>query len=444
MELDILRFFGACNPADTLVYNNEEERRYYIDFSSVRGGNIIRTLEKAITRNTQLGKPTCQLFTGHIGCGKSTELMKLQAILLEKDFHVVYFKSSEDLEINDLEITDIFLAITHKVSESLETVGIKLRPNYFVRLFQEIVDFLKTDIDLAYKNEFSLPFGLGKLIAKTKNNPSDRSRLRQYLEPKKTEILDAINKEVFAKATEKLKEQGKQGLVVIVDNFDQMDNRPKFKDLTQPEYIFVENGGKLRKLNCHVVYTIPFALRFSPKIQVLNNRLGDVISALRALPMIPVRNRNGSKCEEGLALLQDMVLARAFPALEPQQRIGLIPQVFESSETLERLFLISGGHVRNVLKIVYQCLLEDDPPISQACIERVIRDYCNNSILGITDENWELLYRVSQEKTIRGQEDYSNLLRLLWVFEYSDPEGETWFDINPVLKESKRFRSFES
>ena len=443
MELDILKFFGACNPAETLMYNNAEDRRYYIDFSSVRGSNIIRTLEKNITFNAQLGKPTCQLFTGHIGCGKSTELIKLQANLEQQDFHIVYFKSTEDLDMADLDVSDILLAITRQVSESLETVGIKLKPNYFVKLFQEIVDFLQTPIDLSYKKEFSLPFGLGKIIAKTKNDPNLRSRLRQYLEPRSNQIIEAINEQVLAKATEKLKEQGKQGLVVIVDNLDRMDNRPKFKDCTQPKYLFVDNGEKLRQLNCHVVYTIPFVLRFSPEIQVLNNRLGDGIDAIRSLPMIPVRNRDGSKCEEGLALLQDMILARAFPTIEPQQRVNLIPQVFESPETLERLCLISGGHVRTLLSIVHRCIPEEDPPISQACLERVIRSHCN-SFLGITDEQWEILYRVSQEKSIRGKEDYSNLLRLLWVFEYPDPQGEPWFDINPVLKESKKFKSFAS
>ena len=444
MELDIRKFFRACNPANTLVYNNEEERRYYIDFSSVRGSDIIRTLENHITFDPKSGQPTCQLFTGHIGCGKSTELMKLQENLERQDFHVVYFKYSEDLlEVKDLEITDILLAITRQVSENLETIGIKLKPNYFIDLFQQLVDFLQTDIDFSYKKEFSLPLGLGKIIAKTKNDPNLRSRLRQYLEPRSNQIIKAINEEVLGKATEKLKEQGKQGLVVIVDNLDRMDNRPKFKDCTQPQYIFVENGEKLRQLNCHVVYTIPFVLRFSPEIQVLNNRLGGGIDAIKSLPMIPVKNRDGSKCEEGLAMLQDMVLARAFPEIEPQQRVNLIPQVFESSETLERLCLISGGHVRTLLSIVHRCIPEEDPPISQACLERVIRSHCN-SFLGITDEQWEVLYRISQEKSIGGKEDCSNLLRILWVFEYPDPQGEPWFDINPVLKESKKFKSFES
>ena len=44
--------------------------KYYIDFSEVRGSDLVRELKRTITFSDQ--EPTCQLFTGHIGCGKSS------------------------------------------------------------------------------------------------------------------------------------------------------------------------------------------------------------------------------------------------------------------------------------------------------------------------------------------------------------------------------------
>jgi hypothetical protein len=76
MMLDLGKFYQACNPTP-LVMGNAEDRKYYIDFSSVRGGNIIKELGRTIALLSP-DKPTCQLFTGHIGCGKSTELQRLQ------------------------------------------------------------------------------------------------------------------------------------------------------------------------------------------------------------------------------------------------------------------------------------------------------------------------------------------------------------------------------
>ncbi|HEY9668975.1 MAG TPA: ATP-binding protein, partial [Coleofasciculaceae cyanobacterium] len=87
MKLHLPTFFKACNPAKTLVVGNPDDRQYYIDFSSVRGGRIIEAIGRTITRLSP-DEPTCQLFTGHIGCGKSTELFRLKAQLEQHQFHV--------------------------------------------------------------------------------------------------------------------------------------------------------------------------------------------------------------------------------------------------------------------------------------------------------------------------------------------------------------------
>ncbi|HEY9725684.1 MAG TPA: hypothetical protein V6D50_04460 [Chroococcales cyanobacterium] len=49
MILDLGRFYQACNPIP-LDMGNPEERKYYIDFSSVLGSNTIRELGRTITR----------------------------------------------------------------------------------------------------------------------------------------------------------------------------------------------------------------------------------------------------------------------------------------------------------------------------------------------------------------------------------------------------------
>ena len=432
MTLDLPRFYQACNPSP-LVVGNSEERKYYIDFSSVRGGNIIKELGRTISRLSP-DKPTCQLFTGHIGCGKSTELQRLKAELEPQGFHVVYFESSLVLEMADVDVTDILLAIAKSVIQSLEAVQIKLKPGYFVNLFTDIAQLLQTPIELS---EGELTLGIAKITAKTKDSPKLRSQLRQYLEPRTNGILEAINQEIFAPAREKLKQQGKKGLVVIVDNLDRLDNSVKPTGQIQPEYLFVERGEQLNQLNCHVVYTIPLLLVFSNALGRLTNRFG---VDPKVLPMVPVQVREGSECKEGMALLQQMVLARAFPDVNPVQRIDLIPEVFDSLETLERLCRVSGGHVRNLLVLLSRCLQRDDPPLSRACIEGVIRQRCNELTLAITEDEWELLRQVAQQKSLRGEERYQTLVSNMFVFEYRDSDG-SWFDINPILREAKEFQS---
>lgn len=434
MFLDPKKFFNACNPSKTLKVEQPEDRRYYVDFSPVRGGNVIQRLKRTII---QTNSATCQLFTGHIGCGKSTELFRLKAELEREKFHVVYFESSADLDMADVDISDILLAITRQVSASLEKVDIRLRPPYFVKLFGEISEFLQSPIEFSAEGSFSLPMGLGKVTAKTKDSPKLRSQLRQYLEPRTSNILEAINQEILGRSTELLKEKGYEGLVVIIDNLDRVDSSPKGTGRSQPEYLFIDRGEQLKKLNCHVVYTIPLVLMFSNELSTLTNRFGVKPTVL---PMVKVKARDGSDHYEGMKLMRQMVMTRAFPNLPEEEQLNYVLEVFDSVKTLDRLCRVSGGHVRNLLVLLYSCLQESDTPIQESCLEMVIREYRDDLISAISNEEWELLHQILKNKdNVKGEEEYQTLLRSMFLFEYRDDEGK-WFDINPAIAESKKFR----
>jgi hypothetical protein len=111
----------------------------------------------------------------------------------------------------------------------------------------------------------------------------------------------------------------------------------------------------------------------------------------KVLPMVPVKNRDGSECVEGMNLLRRMVMSRAFPDVLPEEYITLITQVFDGSETLDRLCRVSGGHLRNLMGMLFGCLQQDDPPR---------------------------------------------------VFEYVDSQGN-WFALNPLLMETDKFKLWQ-
>ncbi|MBW4644234.1 MAG: KAP family NTPase [Goleter apudmare HA4340-LM2] len=437
MLLDLARFYQACNPSRPLMVEYANDRRYYIDFAAVRGGKIIEALQRTITRISP-NAPTCQLFTGYIGCGKSTELLRLKAQLEEENFHVVYFESTHVLEMADVDITDILLAIAAQVSESLEAIKIKFKPGYFTNLFSEVVDFLQIPFYVELEAELSV--GINKITAKTKESPQLRRRLRDYLEPRTANILQSINHELLERANQELKTRGKKGLVVIVDNLDRVAVRPLPSGRSLPEYLFIDRGEQLRKLDCHIVYTIPLSLTFANDSAELQHRLGGGV-APKVLPMIPVRLRSGEIFQQGLNLMRQLVLARAFPDASPTDRLNLVTELFDSLETLDRLCLISGGHVRDLLGLLFDCLREQDPPFDRDCTEMVIqrhRDYRANAIDPL---EWELIFQVVQQQRVRGDIEYHTLLRSLFVFEYRDHQG-AWFAINPVLAETQKFKSW--
>src|SRR6476469_788070 len=134
-----------------------------------------------------------------------------------------------------------------------------------------------------------------------------------------------------------------------------------------------------------------------------------------------------------------MVLTRAFPDVNASERLDLIGEIFDSPETLDRLCRVTGGHLRNLLGLLYSCLQQEELPLSRDCLEDAIRASRDSLVLAIDDNEWELLRQVVQRKSVSGEVDYENLLRSLFVFEYQDKEGR-WFGINPVLTEAKKFK----
>lgn len=446
MTLNFTEFYKATNPSKTLDLTQAEDQKLYIDFSSVRGGELIEQLKAQITLFSE-DQPTCQLFTGHIGCGKSTELSRLKAELLKEDFHVVYFESDQDLEMNDVDVGDILLVIARQVSESLEASQVNLQLKGFKAFLEEITTLLGSDVtgvevkipkvgEFGVKEkqgEYSLSAGIAKITTKAKNSPTLRDRLRSYIEPRTKTIIDVINTELIEPAIAQLQHQGKRGLVVIVDNLDRVEIVPKPWGRPQPEYLFVDRGEQLRQLNCHVIYTMPLGLRFCNDIVRLTNRFA---VEPKVLPMVPVTQRNGQECQEGMARLRAMVMARAFPKLAPAQRFQGIAEVFDAPETLDRLCAISGGHVRELLAMLRDwIILESKLPLSRAGLDHVIRSRCNNIRFAIEEEEWELLRQVHQNQEVSGEDHYRVLVRSLFVYEYYDTQG-SWFTVNPILVET--------
>jgi hypothetical protein len=135
-----------------------------------------------------------------------------------------------------------------------------------------------------------------------------------------------------------------------------------------------------------------------------------------------------------------MVLARAFPDLDEQQRLKAIPEIFDSQETLDRLCRASGGHVRDLLKLLNSCIMEEMVlPLSRQTLEGVIRTRRNDMALPISDAEWELLRQVRRRKRLSDPQEYQTLLRSRLVFEYWDA-GEYLFDVNPLLAEAKELQ----
>ncbi|HEY9298067.1 MAG TPA: ATP-binding protein [Phormidium sp.] len=357
--------------------------------------------------------------------------------------------------MTDVDISDILLAIARRVSQSLEKLEIG-EPRKFKELLQGAVRILNSevtgvklkppeipgvpkigDVGASLEQEkLTLALGIAEITTKVKSDATLRQKLNQFLGPQKNQLLEAINQELLEPAIAKLKQQDKKGLVVIVDNLDRLDNRDKPFGRPQQEYLFVDQGEFLNKLRCHVVYTMPLSLKFSNDYGNLTQRFEEP----KVLPMVPVKLRDDSECLEGMALLRQMVLARAFPDKTETERLDAIGVIFDSLATLDRLCQVSGGHVRDLLRLLNDWIKKERQlPLLGNTLEQIIRQRCNNMTMPISDDEWELLRQVKQRKKVTDDQGYQKLIRSRFVFEYHY-NGEMWFDINPILAEAKEFQ----
>jgi hypothetical protein len=178
---------------------------------------------------------------------------------------------------------------------------------------------------------------------------------------------------------------------------------------------------------------MPLSLMYSSAV----GNLLQVFKQPYVLPMVSIGFPDGSDCDEGIALLKQMVLARAFPTLSPEERLANLEQVFEDEDCLDRLCRYSGGHVRDLLRLLSQWVEEEmDLPLTMDTLEDVIADQGNILRLQISAAEWGLLREVKKTKKVSDDEGFQKLIHTRMVFEYKERK-KSWFDINPVLADAE-------
>ncbi|MGE0085515.1 MAG: alpha/beta family hydrolase [Desulfococcaceae bacterium] len=373
-SVDVKRFFRGCNPAYTLDISKEEDRKYYIDFSSVRSGSLLREIKRTISLSD---KPVSQILTGHDGCGKSTELLRLKKELEDDNYHAVYIASGSDTDTQGL--SDLLRLIAQKTGESLREKGIHI------------------------------DYELSDLTAKADKPESGADHL-----------TDSISREIIALADQKVKEAGKSGLVVIADGLEHMlkhaQNEPKQMEM-------------LRQPACHTIFTVPLSLMYSGESENLKQHFSD---KPKVLAMVPVLSRNGEIYEKGLHLLKQTVMTRAFPDADEAERIKMAHALFEKPEMLETVCRMSGGSAGNLMRLLFTCLQKNDPPFPPNTLEEVLREQRDELMRKIQPHEKDLLHKVMENPSAVGQKEYESLVCSHFVFEYQDKDG-VWFGLNPLL-----------
>ncbi len=434
MASDIMLFYQKCDPMESLPSGDSR----YVPCESVRGK--ISALGKKEDVISRLAKeirwspiPVCRLLAGHRGAGKSTELKRLTEELENPSqggerFFVVYFEADkEDIDVNDVDFPDLLLAIVRQLGSALREIGIDLRSNRLSALLDDIktlagseVEFQKLDFDAK----------IAKFTAAIKNSPTSRQLIRQALEPRASSLLQATN-ELIGEAAKMICniDYGYKNLVLIVDNLDRIVLRELEPGRNTHSRFFIDRGEQLKALNCPVVYTLPISMVFSaqsPALISIYGRTPDV------LPMVKLINRDESVNPEGLAVMRQVVLARLDAAKINHNT------AFDSTDTLDYLCKMSGGHLRNLLILLRSaCLNAERLPIEFQHAKSAVLEMGNGYERALTKPGLiEAMRQIDKTQQLSGSDHDQMLLHYLYVLKY--PNDKVWYALNPAIRELDR------
>jgi hypothetical protein len=287
------RIYNAFDPFRPLPAGDPA----YVDCTEVRGeGDILVEVGREILYSDRM---TSQLYAGHRGAGKSTELLRLQKHLDEQGCFVVYFPADEqDIDPEDAQYTDILLACTRHLLERLkDSTDPASLLNWLNERWQDLKDLALTKVSFESLSIEAKISQFAKLTANLRAEPTQRQKIRERVNPHTVTLITALNE--FIQDAKKNLPSGYSQLVLIADNLDRIVPIPQEDGRSNHDQIFLDRSEQLQALDCHLLYTVPISLLYSNRATDLANTYGNT----QVLPMIMVQTPDNQPYQRELIKL---------------------------------------------------------------------------------------------------------------------------------------------
>ena len=359
------------------------------------------------------------LFFGHIGIGKTTELRRYAGQLnASRRFYVVEVDVLAKLDRNNLQYTEVLMAMAETLLERLDGDGFDLGAEALEplqRWFGNVVETQATTKELSEELKTvaegggGIP-GLIKLLATFtaafKTGSSHKSEWRREIRNDFTTLAQAFNTLIRRAEAQLLREARAERLLFLIDGTDKM----RGEDTQQ---FFVQDAEQLLAIATLVIYTAPLHLKY-------DGRLGGKLDADIVLPMMKLYERDGRPFEAGWRTMRQLLLLRADRCL------------FASDAEVDRLVEFSGGHPRELLRLLKLCceLAEDriDASVVQTAIQKLAADYR----YFLKPADYALLRTIDSNPVDAGNDEQAQqLLHRLALLQYNDG---TWRRSHPVVR----------
>jgi hypothetical protein len=398
----------------------------YVDCSQVRGTDTVGYVERILQRHARAARDLHLLFTGYRGNGKTTELYYFKS-RIDHEYEVIYFDASKGLDLENLALTDLLLGIANETMDHMKKAGYRLPDNlleavgdwFFDRVFEKS-QALETEI--GGKAEVGIPVWVSFITAKVfsgmKMSTDEREIMRRKLERNLKELIDKVNSLLVA-AREQVRLKNRKDLLMIMDSMDRM--RAGLE-----KNLFYASGGLLKELKGNFIYVVPISLLFDPQARLLP------FDEHLILPMIPIYKMGQERMhsEMGISHLRDLISKRT-----------VVDMVFtDPQETVEKLILASGGHLRDLMRLLnYACNETDDKITSDhanTAINMLVRDYERV----VRDDEYPHLVEAYKTQNPPNNPINQDLIYHNVILEYCNLGGTEWKDVHPAVIRNAKFQ----
>jgi len=380
---------------------------FYID----RPGNPIAELIDGLL--APFYRPPKYFFSGHRGCGKSTELLHLLSNTeIQKKYWPINFSIREEADIIDLDFRDVLLAIGGRLFREYRRMGGEL-PDQLLKELNGWKGKVEKEISTIQQGRLSsveMSASIDAFFAtaglRTKLEPSTRVVLRQVIESDITGLIAIINHI----ATTIYTREHRIPLLLI----DDMDK----PDLEKARAIFHDRREIIMQPNCAIVYTVSSALFYSKEFDSIR----DQALFLPNINLHPSMNPSAHN-DEGYNTMRKFVHVR------------MAPNLIEDA-ALEQAVTYSGGVFRELARILRTAIgrsrRRNASKMDGTDIEWAATEIRNEYRRILDKEDIKLLKRVSENNRLEHSDRLRLLMQLLALLEYRDDEN--WCDVHPVLR----------
>ncbi|RUT08210.1 hypothetical protein DSM106972_013780 [Dulcicalothrix desertica PCC 7102] len=397
----------------------EDLRDFYVQRANSPVDSLITSLEME-------DDPAKFLLAGHRGGGKTTELRWLQQ-QLNQDYTVIWVDTETALDRYNIGYAEVVVLIGVKIFETV------LQSNWGLNdeLLQNLGDSLKTVVlqdEEATDAGLKLPEFIEKLGFILKQGLNQKLTKTVNIRPVLSEIIERVN--AIVEVAEKKSEQK---LVVIVDGLDRHDFVTALQMFSSP---------LLTELSCHIIYSIPISLRYSPNFRQPMESFQKCLDLTN--PPVFECGANSQPTLNNHSDGRDVLISIINKRLA---RLGNSYKGLFNPDALELICEKSGGVIRDLIRLarascevsLRKKLLLVDLDTAIEAVQQVRKDYT------LSDYHYpamEEIHRTGKLNTktynLPGKGDFvicDELLQNKFVLGYYDERRNHWFDVNPILIE---------